>query len=344
MRGVIYKGPYCLEFVDNIKEPIPSYNEVLIETKAVGICGSDLGIFEGEFPKINPPLIIGHEGAGIVKSVGEGVKNIKENDRVSVACVISCGKCDACKYGKYNLCKFSKTIGMIDVQGEYADFFVAPEQNCYILPENLSWTTAALIDTLAGPIYGLVKIFNIPIGSSIAVFGPGPAGLFFCKLAKLCGASNVYLVGTRAERLSLGKYYGADTVINVHDTDPSKYITNDTNGEGVDIVIDAAGTEGSLTNGLKVLRRNGTFIAYGVYPIQPIMTDMQKIVLEEYAILGYASNYAGYPLAIELLSKGIIDAEPLITHKFKLEELPSAFSTGLIKNRVGGYIKGVVVF
>jgi threonine dehydrogenase-like Zn-dependent dehydrogenase len=233
---------------------------------------------------------------------------------------------------------------MIDAPGEYADFFVAPEQNCYLLPKDLSWKVAALVDTLAGPVYGMMKVIDIPIGSSVAVFGPGPAGLFFCSLAKLRGASKVYLVGTREERLRLGAHYGADITINVHKDNAAESILDYTQGRGVDIVIDAAGSEGSLTDGFTVLRKGGTFLAYGVYPIRPIMVDMQKVVLEDFLIFGYSSNNDGYPNAVKLLSTGKVDAIPLITHTFNLEGLLDAFAGGLIKDRREGYIKGVVVF
>lgn len=344
MKAVLYKGPKHLELVTNIVKPLPSSYQVLIETKAVGICGSDLGIFEGEFPKITPPLIIGHEGAGIVHAVGDKVSTVKKGDHVAISPIIHCGRCEACKQGKYNLCSSSKTIGMIDFPGEYADFFIAPEQNCYLLPKNLPWTIAALVDTLAGPVYGMMGVIDIPIGSTVAVFGPGPGGLFFCRLAKLRGASKVYLVGTREERLRLGVHYGADGTINIHDDNASETILKHANGKGVDVVIDAAGTSKSLTDGFNVLRRGGIFLAYGVYPVKPIMVDMQKVVLEEYCIFGYASNNNGYPGAIDLFSTEKVDATPLITHTFNLEELPDAFSSGLIKDRRDGYIKGVVVF
>jgi threonine dehydrogenase-like Zn-dependent dehydrogenase len=344
MKAILYMGPKHLEFVTNIAKPVPSYQQVLVETKAVGICGSDLGIFEGEFPKITPPLIIGHEGVGIVRAIGDKVTTVKKGDHVAVSPVIHCGRCEACKQGKYNLCSFSATIGMIDAPGEYADFFVTPEQNCYLLPKNLPWTIATLVDTLAGPVYGMMRVVDIPIGSTIAVFGPGPAGLFFCRLAKLRGASKVYLIGTREERLRLGVHYGADITINIHNDTASKTILEHTQGKGVDVVIDAAGSKKSLTDGFTVLRRGGTFLAYGVYPVRSIMVDMQKVVLEEFLIFGYSSNNNGYPGAIELLSTGKVDGMPLITHTFNLEELPDAFSSGLIKDRRDGYIKGIVVF
>jgi len=344
MKAILYMGPKHLEFVTNIAKPVPSYQQVLVETKAVGICGSDLGIFEGEFPKINPPLIIGHEGAGIVRAVGDKVSTLKIGDHVAVSPIIHCGRCEACKQGKYNLCSSSKTIGMIDFSGEYADFFVAPEENCYLLPKKMPWTIAALVDTLAGPVHGMMEVIDIPMGSTVAVFGPGPAGLFFCRLAKLRGASSVYLIGTREERLRLGSHYGADVAINIYNDNASETIMKHTKGKGVDIVIDAAGSSKSLTDGFNVLGRGGIFLAYGVYPIKPILVDMQKVVLEEYFIYGYASNNSGYPGAIDLLNNGRIDAAPLITHTFNLEELIDAFSSGLIKNRHEGYIKGVVVF
>jgi len=343
MKAVVYKEPKVLALITDAAKPEPSPHQVLLETKAVGICGSDLGIYEGKFPKINPPLIIGHEGGGIVRAVGEKVTTVKEGDHVTVSPVLYCGRCEYCKRGEYILCDDGATIGMIDAQGEYAEFFVAPEQNCHLLPDDLSWTVAALVDTLAGPVHETGRI-DVPLRSSVAVFGPGPAGLFFCRLAKLRGASKVYLIGTREERLRLGPQYGADVTINIHAESAVDLILGYTRGRGVDIVIEAAGSQQALTDGFQVLRKGGVFLAYGVYHGGPVSVDMQRVVLNEFSVLGVCNNTDGYPVAIELLSMGIIDVAPLITHTFTLDDLPKAFASGLIKERRDGYIKGVVVF
>jgi len=180
MKAVVWNGPHDLKIKD-IPVPAPGRGEVLIKTRAVGICGSDMEIYHGRFKQCKPPMILGHEGGGVVEAVGEDVSSIKPGDRVAVECIIYCGRCEFCKQGLFGLCDSEKVIGMIDAQGEYAEYFVAPERNCHLLPEEISWIEAGLIDTLAGPVYAMGKI-NVPLNGTVAVFGPGPAGLFFCTL------------------------------------------------------------------------------------------------------------------------------------------------------------------
>ncbi len=227
MKAAVWNGPYRLSIQD-VPLPSASEGEVLIRTKAVGICGSDREVFEGRFKQSVPPLILGHEGGGMVEEVGPGVRRIKKGDRVIVEALLFCGRCDNCLVGRYNLCINHRVIGMIGWQGEYAEYFVAPEKNCHVLPAKISWEEAGLIDTLAGPVHGVTSI-DIPLRGSVAVFGAGPAGLFFSRLAKIRGASKVYLVGTRDNRLEFGKRYGADIILNAKREDAAESWMRDGN-------------------------------------------------------------------------------------------------------------------
>jgi L-iditol 2-dehydrogenase len=339
MKAAVWNGPYDLSIKD-VPVPSPKMGEVLIQTKAVGICGSDLEIFDGRFKQSIPPLILGHEGGGIVHAIGEGVSRVKVGDRVSVECVLFCGRCEYCKRGLGGLCENGRVLGMVGAPGEYAEFFVAPEKNCHNLPEKISWSEAGLIDTLAGPVYAVEKI-NFPLNSRVAVFGPGPAGLFFCKLAKLRGAMKVYLVGTRDYRLKFGPEYGADRLINVHEEDAVEVIKTDTEGKGVEVVIEAAGSEKALNECLRVLKKGGVFLLYGVFGGGPVSVDVQPIQIFEFTVLG--SAMINYPPAIKLIETGMIQVKELVSHRFTLGELPEAFSSGLIEKRYENYMKGVVL-
>jgi len=340
MKAAVWNGPYDLSIKD-VPVPSPSQGEVLIKTKVVGICGSDLEIYDGRFKQSIPPLILGHEGGGIVHAKGEGVSTVKEGDRVIVECVLYCGKCEYCKKGYFGLCESGGVLGMIGAQGEYAEYFVAPEKNCHILPDEITWPEAGLIDTLAGPVYSIGKM-DIPLDSTVAVFGPGPAGLFFCTLAKMRGATKIFLVGTREYRLKYGPQYGADTLINVRKENAVDIIREATDGKGVDIVIEAAGSEKALNEGLHVLKKAGVFMIYGVFGAGPIPVDVQPIQLYEFTVLG--SSNINYPPAIKLLKNGLVNVKDLVSHTFTLKELPEAFSSGLIEKRIGNYMKGVVLF
>jgi len=342
MKAVVWNGPYKLSLKE-VEKPIPSRGEVLIKTKAVGICGSDLEIFDGRFKQSIPPLIIGHEGGGIVEEIGQGIEKVKKGDRVIVECLLYCGECENCRKGMYNLCSNHKVMGMIGHDGEYADYFVVPEKNIHKLPENISWAEAGLIDTLAGPVAGIEKT-NLHIGSIVVVYGPGPAGLFFCKLAKLRGAGKVYLVGTRDDRLAFGEEYGADVTLNVHNNDVENYILKDTGGRGTDLVIESAGSTQALNSGLGVLKKGGELLIYGVFGGEPVSVDIQAIQINELIVKGLNASPFKYPDTIELISSGKVEVKRLISHTFKLEDLPLLFLSGFISNRKENYMKGVVLF
>jgi L-iditol 2-dehydrogenase len=340
MKAAVWHGPSDLSIQD-ISQPSPSESEVLIRTKAVGICGTDLEIYDGRFKQSKPPLIIGHEGGGVVEAVGAGVSRLKKGDGVVVSGLLYCGECEYCQRGQYGLCDHGRVLGIIGAQGEYAEYFVAPEKNCHLLPDKVTWPEAGLVDTLAGPIHGFAKIQSVS-GSSVAVFGPGPAGLFFCKLAKLRGASRVYLIGTRDNRLAMGKKYGADLLLNVNRGDPVKAIREDTGGRGADIVIEAAGSHEALNDGLNVLKKAGVLLIYGVFGGSLSPVDVMPIQLFEFTVFG--SCGLDYPSAIELIGSGTVSVKELISHTFTLEELPEAFSSGFIVDRRDEYMKGVVLF
>jgi L-iditol 2-dehydrogenase len=340
MKAAVWNGPFDLSLKE-VPVPSPAAGEVLIRTKAVGVCGSDLEIYDGRFKQSVPPLILGHEGGGIIEAVGEGVRRVAPGDRVAVECVLSCGRCEYCRRGAFGLCESGGVLGMIGAQGEYAEYFVAPEKNCYRLPDEISWPEAGLIDTLAGPVYAMKKL-SVPLNGAVAVFGPGPAGLFFCRLSKLLGATRVYLVGTREYRLQFGAGYGADRTINIHEEDAVQVIRSDTGGKGVDIVVEASGSEKALNEGIAVLKKGGVFLLYGVFGGGPVSIDIQPIQLFEFTLFG--TSTVDYPPAINLIETGAVKVGDLISHRFDLEGLIGAFSSGSIENRSGDYMKGVVLF
>jgi len=340
MKAAVWNGPFDLTAKD-MPIPVPAKDEVLIKTKSVGICGSDLEIYDGRFTQSEPPLILGHEGGGIIESVGGNVSTFQMGDRVVASGVLYCGECVYCKNQQYGLCDHLRELGMIGAHGEYAEYFVAPAKNCHLLPDGLTWLEAGLIDTLAGPIHGLSKI-HIEPGSSVAVFGDGPAGLFFCNLCKLREASRVFLIGNRENRLEMGTTYGADVRLNVNRDDTKNIIRKETAGRGVDIVIEAAGSYEALNAGLQVLKKAGTLLVYGVFGDAPAPVDVMPIQLFEFNVVG--SCGLDYTAAINLIKQGTIPVKHLISHTFTLDELPEAFSSGFLEERRDNYTKGIVLF
>jgi len=337
MKAAVWRGP-CEFSVEDVPAPRPGEGEVLIKTAVVGVCGSDLEVYEGSFKHAKPPMILGHEGGGIVEELGTGVVGISRGSRVMVECVLHCGTCQFCEEKRYGLCENGRTIGLIDADGEYAEYFVAPAENCYPLPEQMSWEQAAITDTLAGPQHGL-KGISIEQGKSAVVFGAGPAGLFFCSLLKERGASSVFIVDVQEHRLKLGPQFGADLAIHAGQEDTVKTILESTGGRGVDVVVEAAGSSKALGEGMQVLRKGGYVLLYGVFG-GPVNVDLQPIQFCEYTVVG--SCGLDYPAALEFLGRQSMPVEQLVTHRFDLESLVDAFKNDLIREQKDGYIKGVV--
>ena len=340
MKAAVWKGPYDL-VVEDVPRPTPSKSEVLIKTRAVGICGSDLEIYDGRFKFSKPPLIIGHEGGGVVEAVGDEVTGFQPGERVVAECLLYCGRCEYCRQGKFGLCDNTAVLGMIDAQGEYAEYYVAPEKNCYPLPDGISWPEVGLIDTLAGPTHGFKQI-NVKPDDTVAVLGPGPAGLFFCRLAKIRGASRVFLVGTKDNRLQFGPAYGADVMIHTGRDNVAERILEETGGRGADIVIEASGTARAMMDSTKILKKAGTLLIYGVFGGGPVQVDVQAVQQFELTVLGSCGS--DYHMAIKLIESGKIPVKELVSHTFNLEELVEAFSNGFIQERRDNYVKGVVLF
>jgi len=341
MKAVVWTGPHEIALQD-LPVPVPGEGEVLIRTRAVGICGTDFEIYDGRFKQAIPPMTLGHEGAGIVEAAGPGVRSPKVGDRVSVECVIGCGRCAYCAEGRPGLCEHGRVMGVSGAQGEYAEYFAAPAANCHLLPPEISWPEAALVDTLAGPVYAMSRV-HAPAGGSVAVFGPGPAGLFFCALVRLQGAAAVFLVGTRESRLAYGPRFGADKLIQAGREDPVAAVLDATDGRGADLTVEASGSAAALGQCLAAARKGGSVLIYGVFG-GAVNLEVQPIQLHELQVCGTANIL--YPPAIELIREGTVAVEPLITHRLRLEELPAAFSSGAVERRQGeyaGYMKGVVL-
>ncbi len=340
MKALVYEGERRVVLKD-VPEPVPADDEVLVETRAVGICGSDIGIYRGEFPKIVPPLTIGHEGGGVVRSVGPRVRSVSEGDRVAVSPIVACGRCEFCIGGRFSLCDALQTIGMIGRDGEYAEYFVAPERNCHRIPDSIGWDNVGMIDTLAGPVLSLERT-KVPLHSTVVIFGPGPAGLLFARLAKLSGAGLVILVGTREERLSLGKQFGVDGTVHTRTENVVAEIAELTGERGADLVIEAAGSADAVHDGVSVLRKGGQLLLYGVFDGRPVPVDLLSFVLNEYSCFGISDNTGGYAPAIRMMAEGTVDPAPLVSHVLSLQELPGAFAGGMIERRTDGYLKGIV--
>lgn len=345
MRAVVITGPneYAVQLVDI---PKPGLGEVLVKVKAVAICGSDPKIFDGTFAGMWPPaypFIAGHEWAGQIVELGEGVTEFKVGDRVAGEAHKGCGNCRNCKAGFYNLClNYSKNetghrhYGFT-YQGAYAEYNVYSVKAIAKLPDNISYNEGALVDT-AGTAYHGIRLTGITPGGTSVIIGPGPIGIFAMLIAKAMGSKTI-MVGRR-HRLQVAKQMGADFVVDYEKEDPVARVKDITGGIGADEIFECAGSPVAIKQAVQVAKKGGKIALLGIPNTDDISVPLKTAVLNQISILGSRANPSTSEQVITLMAEGKINAKDLITHEFPLEEIKEAMNTFV--NRIDGAIKVVI--
>jgi len=322
MKAAVLYAPYKI-LIKTVERPAIKNDEVLVKVEAAGICGSDLHAFRGKHPFVKLPRILGHELSGEVAEVGKDVKEVNVGDRVVVEPVIPCGSCIACVMGRYNVCKSLKVSGA-HVDGAFAEYLKAPSNRIYKIPDDLSFDDATLIEPYAVATH-IVKRSGVRVGDTVAVLGAGPIGLCVLQVAKLAGAKTVVITDIVDYRLQLAKKLGADVTINSGKEDPVEIVKDATNGEGVDVAIEAVGVPSTVQQALKITRPFGQVTIAGFFEDPNVKVDVLSVIAKELHVVGSRLYWLDFKTAIDLVSKGKIDVKSIITHKFPLEEAQKAF-------------------
>ena len=346
MAAVLY-GINDVRLVER-EVPAPGPEEALIKVEACGVCGGDIKIITKGMPK-QPPFgefIIGHEYAGTIVALGEGIDEFKIGDRVAVEVHKGCGRCKNCLVGKYTVClnygnldKGHRANGFT-TNGGFAEFAVNHVNTICRIPDSISFDEATLITTAGTALYGIDMAGGYVPGDTIAVLGPGAIGLMSVQCCKAVGAGKVILTGTRDDRLEPGKKLGADRVINVKNSSPVEKIKEITGGVGADLVLIASGSQDSLQQALEMTRRGGNITILAHFD-EPVMTDIGLAVkngINLYTVRG--EGRMSVHRALSLMSQKKINGSALITHTFPLKEINKALTT--FTERREGAIKVVV--
>lgn len=331
--------PGRIEFVDR---PVadPSAYQVLIKTRAVSICGSDLHTYQGKHPFAPLPAALGHELAGEVIKTGEGVNKLRPGDRVTLEPVITCGRCEFCQQGTYNLCtdiSFHHRQG----QGAFTPYFVADQNRVYKLPDNITFEEGALLEPLAVSIHA-VKKAGIQLGDSVAVFGAGPIGLMVLVLAGLQGASAMYTVDVQDFRLRQAKAFGAVEVFNNLYEKAVEAIVSRTGGLGVDVSFEAVGVQSTFLQALQVLKKGGRAVMAGLHLEPEVAIPANIFVEKEISISGTQGYSHDFQRGLELLKNGMVDLSGFITHTFPFDDLQKGFD--ILTNSENEAIKVIILF
>ncbi len=314
MRAVVFESEGTLSLEDR-PEPVPGFKEVLIETAAVGVCGTDTHVFDGEFEGTVFPLVPGHEATGTVVGLGGGVTTLAIGDHVAINPSTVCGECEFCLNGKQNLCRFWNGLGVVASDGASQERFTAPVANVYKLKPETDLYQAALIEPLACAIRGW-DILPRRIGDHVLVYGSGTMGLLMAQLATRAGAASISIVDLNVDRLATAAEVGIENrFTNADDAERTSW----------DVVIDCTGNVRAIEDGLPRVKAGGTFQHFGVAPTEAKANYSPfRVYRDEITIVGTMAVLNSFGRAVEMFEAGAINSAAMISHSFTLDDYPQA--------------------
>lgn len=321
MKALLLSEYGRLDVVD-VPMPRPGAGEVLVRVEACGICGSDVHGYDGTSGRRVPPIIMGHEAAGTVAAVGTDVAKLKQGDRITFDSTIYCGQCEYCRRGEVNLCNNRQILGVSIPEwrreGAFAEYVVVPERITYPLPEVIPFEHAAMIEPLAVAVHA-VSLAQIAPETTALVMGAGMIGLLVLQVLKEAGCSRIFVVDIDDTRLRLATELGASAVINAKTSDTKEQIDRLTNGTGVDIALEAVGSTPTVKSAIESVRKGGHVTLIGNVTPQ-VEIPLQIVVSRELTLQGSAASSGEYPECIDLLARGSIRVDPLISAIAPLEQ------------------------
>jgi L-iditol 2-dehydrogenase len=326
MKSLLLKEYLQLEVAD-LPQPSPGPNDVLIRVAACGICGSDVHGYDGTSGRRIPPIVMGHEAAGLVAAIGADVTRFHTGDRVTFDSTVYCGECAFCRRGEINLCDHREVIGVscgdYRRHGAFAEYIAVPERILYHLPESMSFPEAAMLEAVSVALHA-VRVTGAIKGQTALVIGAGMIGLLTMQAARAAGAARVMIADIDATRLDLARTLGVDAAFSLSGAELTREIMQQTGGLGADVVLEAVGRNETIATAIDCVRKGGTVTLIG--NITPQVTlPLQKVVSRQIRIQGSAASAGEYPEAIDLVASGRILVKPLITAVAPLEDGPQWF-------------------
>jgi L-iditol 2-dehydrogenase len=324
VKAVVYLAPGRLSYQD-VETPVAGPGELLIKTRAALTCGTDVKTFRRGHHLMNPPMVFGHEFAGDVVEVGEGVSGVAEGTRLVAANSAPCGACFFCLHGKQNLCE-----DILFNWGAFAEYVRVPARiaqcNVYQVPPHLDYEEAALLEPLACVVLGN-EAAGIAEGDVVVIAGGGgPIGLMHLQLARHSGAAQVVVIDLNEARLALARDLGASGTVNPARADPVEFVKAVTGGRGADVVVESAGVPEVWSMSLKLVRKGGTVVLFGGCPSgSEIVLDTDSVHYGELTIKGvFHHTPRTVSRALDLLSEGAVNARALITERMPLRDTQRA--------------------
>ena len=326
MKALVLEAYNKLVYRD---EPKPEYksNEVLVKVKACGICGSDVHGMDGSSGRRIPPLIMGHEASGVVEEVGSNVSSFRKGDRVTFDSTVY--KLDDwyTLQGKYNLSDDRKVLGVSPKEyrrnGAFAEYVVVPEHIMYRLPDKVSFEQAAMVEPVAVATHA-IDLTTIKMRDTVLVVGSGMIGLFLIQVLRISNAGKIIAVDLDDQKLQLAKKFGADLTVNAKDKDLHEVILRETNGRGADVAFEAVGIEATVKTAIDNVRKGGAVTLVGNLAAS-IGFPLQSVVTREIKVQGSCAIAGEYPKVLDMMEKGLVDVDSLLSATAPLSEGASWF-------------------
>jgi L-iditol 2-dehydrogenase len=312
-----YKEFYLRE----VPAPVPAAGEVLVRVRACAVCGSDVHGIDGSTGRRQPPVIMGHEAAGEIAALGEGVDGWNLGDRVTFDSTVYCGECDACRAGAVNLCANRRVLGVscdeYKKDGAFAEYVAVPRRILYRLPENVSFEEAAMVEPLSIACHSMTRA-TIPEGGRVLVVGVGTIGLLALQVARSLGAGQLIALDVDEARLQLAREQGAQA-LDSRDTEALNKALQLTGGAGFDMAVDCTGIGATADLAIRSAKLNGSVVLVGNLA-QRIDFPLQLVVTRQLSLFGSCASAGEYPLCLDMIASGQVDVKKMISKTVPLSE------------------------
>jgi L-iditol 2-dehydrogenase len=337
MKQAIMVQPGQIEF-RQVERPSIKDDEVLMQTKRIGVCGSDIHVFHGKHPYTSYPVVQGHEVSGIVAEVGQAVAGITVGDKVTFTPQVVCGECYPCRHGMYHVCEKLKVMGF-QTGGAAQEYFVLPRWNVFKLPDEITLDHAAMIEPVSVGVHAVRRAGEVA-GKKVLVLGAGTIGNLVAQVAKAFGAAAVMITDISAYKLTKAKACEIDFVINTAHEDLNTAVLRDFGPDRADLILECVGAQATATQAVECARKGTTIIVVGVFGEKPVV-NLGFVQDRELTLTGTAMyQKKDYEAAIDLVTSGRLHLDELLTHRFAFEDYPQAYQA--IDRSNGEYMKVMI--
>ena len=321
MKALVLKE-YCRFAIEDFPVPTLQSGDVLVRVRACGICGSDVHGMDGSSGRRIPPIIMGHEAAGVIAEIGNAVTGWSKGDRVTFDSTVSCGECWYCRRGKINLCDNRRVLGVSCGEyrrhGAFAEFVAVPQHILYRLPDNLSFEQAAMVEAVSVAVHAVERT-PLSLNAAVAVVGAGMIGLLAVQVLRTRGCGKIIAIDLDDGKLKLASKFGATHTINAGDPDLQKKIRELTSGRGVDAAFEAVGLPATVKTAIESARKGGSITLIGNLKPQ-VELPLQAVVTRELTLIGTCASAGEYPACLDLIASGKVNVTDFISATPPLEE------------------------